>query len=151
MAIDLVGRPNNSSEPFLISIPECDLVKDPYCEGNKTMSFLRSAHIGGTSITNIREQINTQTAYLDASCVYGTSKVETDMLRTFVGGKMKEEWNLLRVPLIANPQLSSLNYIFVKEHNRLASQFAENNNDWDDETLFQEARRYIYVLIDFIT
>ena len=52
-----------------------------------------------------------------------------------------EAWNLTKIVKASDPAMAAISYLFVKEHNRLALQFAENNPDWDDDTLFYEARR----------
>jgi hypothetical protein len=44
--------------------------------------FARSAAAPGTGVTNTRQHINTQTAFLDAEAVYGISDVRLDWLRS---------------------------------------------------------------------
>jgi len=42
-----------------------------------------------------------------------------------------------------NPLLIAMHTIFVREHNRLAEEFAITNPDWDDELLYQMARKHV--------
>src|SRR5207248_7866085 len=52
---------------------------------NRSLSDPRT----GTSAANPRQQINTVTAWLDGSQVYGSDTATADKLRTHVGGRLK--------------------------------------------------------------
>ena len=57
----------------------------------KCIKFARDEPVYWTSgcvQTAYREQKNMQTSYLDLSNIYGTSKAESDSLRTKVGGQL---------------------------------------------------------------
>lgn len=47
--------------------------------------------------------------------------------------------------------LLSLQVLFLREHNRLANEFHLEHPDWDDEKLFQEARRWVIAFMQHIT
>ncbi|XP_076454774.1 salivary peroxidase/catechol oxidase-like [Babylonia areolata] len=111
-----------------------------------------------------REQINTLTSFLDASAVYGNSQDVLDKIRGQQGTMKVTEKNMLpenpsgtckkekegdycllagdhRVNVFVG--LGALHTTFVREHNRLAAAFRGLNPAWDDETVFQEARRVV--------
>ena len=50
-----------------------------------------------------------------------------------------------------NAGLASLHTVLVREHNRLASLLETVNPHWDEETLYQEARKMVGAEIQHIT
>uniref|UniRef100_A0A2M3ZYF0 Putative peroxidase n=1 Tax=Anopheles triannulatus TaxID=58253 RepID=A0A2M3ZYF0_9DIPT len=114
------------------------------------------------------EQLNTATSFIDLSVVYGNSVEENTPLRQFSGGLMKVEtrdgsdWPprnpnassvcVQRSPEDAcyltgdaraniSPHMAILHILFLREHNRIAKHLAALHPAWNDEKLFQEARR----------
>ncbi|XP_053668838.1 peroxidase-like [Anopheles marshallii] len=114
------------------------------------------------------EQLSSVTAFLDLSIVYGNGMEQTASLRQHRGGlmmvehrhgqdwpphnpnasrlcQMREESDVcyLTGDLRSNqsPHLAILQIAHLLEHNRLASELSKLNPCWDDERLFQEARR----------
>jgi peroxidase len=115
--------------------------------------------------TGARQQINSITAFVDGSNVYGSSKAESDALRSFVGGKMatsagdllpfdpNDPGSFIAGDERVNEQigLTSMHTLFVREHNWWAERLAVENPGWDDETIFQEARRMVGAEMQAIT
>ncbi|XP_045535427.1 peroxidase [Papilio machaon] len=115
------------------------------------------------------QQISTVSSYMDLSMVYGANDVQADELRSYIGGRLRtvlrggrlwppQDSNVtltcesalspnepcyltgdLRVN--QNPQLAILQIILLREHNRIADVLSRLNPIWDDETVYQEARR----------
>src|SRR6218665_898806 len=48
-------------------------------------------------------------------------------------------------------QLAVMHTLWMRMHNMLANKLAELNPQWDDETIFQEARRIIGAMVQHIT
>ena len=103
---------------------------------------------------NIRDFLNTNTAWLDLSQVYGDTKERSIELRIFQNGLLKTtiEKDVELLPFIDGEFfcgdtrceehliLSSLHTIFLREHNRLAREYQKNNPKATDEDIYQNAR-----------
>jgi len=95
--------------------------------------------------------INDNTAWWDASQVYGSSQEKQDSLRSFVDGKMTIVDGRLPIEdgeTIPNTGfnknwwigLELLHTMFVLEHNKIADMLIAANPSWEDEQIFQTAR-----------
>lgn len=174
------SQSHKPSEFVNIPVPPGDPFMDPGGTGFEIILFTRSQYDTdtGTDVDNPREQINDLSAFIDASQVYGSWSERADFLRQFEGGWMLTSSggllpfndpledmdtpplggvNLEDVFLAGDDRanevvpLTVLHTLFVREHNRVADELAAANPDWDDETVFQEARRYVGALMQSIT
>ncbi|KAI0978411.1 hypothetical protein GJ496_010496 [Pomphorhynchus laevis] len=140
----------------------------PSSDSKSCITFPRSAaaFLSAECTFLPREQISTVTAWLDLSQIYGSTTNETERLRSFEGGLMKtstffayeyppmtSDTSVCRVPhnkqcfdsgdhrINENMGLTSIYALFIREHNKIASELQRINPLWKDEDLFQEARR----------
>lgn len=72
-----------SGEEAPIPIPKCDPKYDPECTGNAVMPFTRSDYNRTGPFGAPRQQINSVTAFLDGSIIYGSSLQRENSLRAF--------------------------------------------------------------------
>ncbi len=144
-----------------ISVPRGDRNFDPAHTGGAFIPFTRSEATTGKD--GQREQINTQTALIDGSMVYGATAEKTASLRSYEGGKLKLDENGHLLPdekdvvlsgdsrAAEQPGLLSLQTLFAREHNRQAGLIADKNPSWSDDKIFNEARRIVSNEIQAIT
>lgn len=154
---------------------------DPFYSqfGITCINFVRSA-ICPTCTLGSRQLMNQVTSVIDASFVYGNAENETASLRMNDGtGRLRIQTSnfgdlLPRSQDPANDQcsfpdtndicfeagdpranqhtvLASLHTIFMREHNRIATQLRQINPQWNDERLFQETRRIVAAVVQIIT
>ncbi len=176
---DMDLTPPGTTESFNIPVPNGDLSFDPFHTGTATISLTRSIYdpLTGTSAANPRQQINTISAFIDGSMVYGSDSTRAAALRTNNGGKLATSaGNLLpyNTGLLANAndahivgdsqlflagdvraneniELTSMQTLFVREHNRLADAIAATHPAMNDEGVYQSARRIVGAEIQAIT
>lgn len=152
-------------ESFDIEVPEGDEYFDPTSSGEATISLSRSQFDAetGTSVDNPRQQVSAITAYVDGSQVYGSDQATADSLRAFEGGRLlitedgllptDDAGNVMAGDIRAaeNISLTSLQTLFVREHNRLADEIAADNPELSDEEIYQQARAVVIAEIQAIT
>ena len=167
------------TERFPISVPSGDSSFDPNGTGVMTIPMSRSNWdpATGTGTANVRQQINSITAFIDGSNVYGSDAARAAALREFVGGRLRTSTGNLMpfntdglanandahvlpdsqlflagdVRANENPELVALQTLFVREHNRIAAEAAAKNPAWTDEQLYQHARRLVIAELQKIT
>jgi len=122
-----------------------------------------------------REQINQITAWIDGSNVYGSDDDEGRKLRLLSGGRLRVTRVQGRDLLPLNPsecsdegrhrycfsagdlrcneqlELTVLHTVWMREHNRVATELSKIQPGWDDEQLYQEARRVVVAELQHIT
>lgn len=181
--IDLT-KTGTPTESFPIAVPDGDPQFDPSGTGTQTIPLSRSNYdpATGTSKANPRQQVNSITAWMDGSQIYGSDAVTADKLRSHVGGKLlTSNGDMLPINNAAtfptgtlamdnagpvpndelfaagdsraneNIELTSLQTIFVREHNRIATQLQTAHPGWSDEQLYQSARKVVIGELQVIT
>uniref|UniRef100_A0A6A7FZ72 Peroxidasin-like protein n=1 Tax=Hirondellea gigas TaxID=1518452 RepID=A0A6A7FZ72_9CRUS len=156
-------------ECYPIRLPEDDPVYSRIQE--KCQEYVRSGTAPRTGCTlGPREQINQVTSFLDASAIYGSSKEESDELRAFKRGHLKVQRGPRGTQVLLDDDnqidcrstssrykcfksgdvrvnehigIATMHQLFVREHNRIADAMGQINTHWNDEQVFQEARRIV--------
>tara|TARA_R110002111_G_scaffold107056_2_gene165461 strand:+ start:28274 stop:30550 length:2277 start_codon:yes stop_codon:yes gene_type:complete len=151
----------NPLESFPIEVPTGDLYFDPDSSGDDVIGLNRSAF--EVDEDGVRQQINQITAFIDGSMIYGSDEELAAELRTFDGGLLKtSDGDLLPygeggffqagdIRANENVALTSMHTIWVREHNRIASELAAENPDLTDEELYQQARQIVIGELQAIT
>lgn len=143
-----------------------------YSRNNVTcLNFIRSA-VCPVCELGPRQQLNENTAFLDLSQVYGSTPDQTVKLRAFAGGLLKA--NKLKTGELVlptgndkqcgsscfvagdnrvnqHPTLTALHVLALRRHNQIALNLAQRHPTWNDEYLFQEARRLAIAEYQMIT
>ncbi|BET01861.1 Animal haem peroxidase [Nesidiocoris tenuis] len=155
-------------ECFPIPIPD----KDPYFPSKdhrgQRLCIPATRSMPGQLTLGPREQMNQLTAYLDLSFMYGSDACAAAGLRLFVGGRLNATLVPGRKALLPEtsrnaecrspnricfnagddraseqPSLGSLHTVWMREHNRMATELSKINPHWNDEILYSETRRIL--------
>ncbi len=159
------------AEPFDVLVPVGDPSFDPNGTGTQVIELDRSLY---QMINGIREQININTAYIDASQVYGSDEARAQELRLLDGsGKLKtsagdllpyNEHGFLNLPdnstnyflagdVRSNEQvcLTVMHTLFVREHNYWATKFKAQQPNLDDDGIYYRARAIVGAEMQIVT
>lgn len=116
------------------------------------------------------------TSFVDGTQIYGPSISRSRELRSFQGGQLRSSQPLNGKQYLPQAQdgacrgtdntvkcfaggegrvnenlaLTSIHTIFLREHNRIATQLARLNPRWDDDRLFSETRKIIIGILQHI-
>jgi peroxidase len=158
-------------ERFDIAVPLGDPWFDPDGTGTQIIELDRSVY---QIIDGIRQQLNTDTAFIDASQVYGSDAARALELRALDGsGKLKTSegdllpYNIHGFPnapdnsagyflagdVRANEQvgLTAMHTLFMREHNYWAGRIKNMQPDLDDDAVYYRARAIVGAEIQVIT
>ena len=154
------------------------MVEDPLDPLGPMIPMMRSMAAAGTGTSSQtpRQQVNRNTSFIDASMVYGSSEARANALRAFDRGRMLLDQDgllprnvaglenandgiepdatlFLAGDVRANEQLGliSMHTLFVREHNRLADEISAAQPGWDDERVYQQARKLVGGLVQNVT
>lgn len=143
---------------------------DPFYSqfGFRCMNFVRiKLACGPECYLGYANQANSVTHFIDASLVYGNSEAGAAFLRSFQYGKLRSSHStgIELLPFTSKPSdcvpwarvcfetgdfranqllaITQFQTMFLREHNRIARGLNHINPHWDDERLFQEARRIV--------
>jgi len=164
------------SDHFDIPIPQGDPVFDPKGRGGLFLTLNRT---GALIVNGIRQQVNSNTAFLDGSVVYGSDKLRQNEMRTLDGtGHMKtSDGNLMMFNVDGLPNqppadrgldpalfflggdersneniaLSTMQNLLVREHNYWADVIKAGDPTLDDNGIYQRARAIVGAEIQSIT
>ncbi|HEX4666975.1 MAG TPA: peroxidase family protein [Chthoniobacterales bacterium] len=158
-------------ELFNIPVPLGDPDFDPNGTGTQVIELDRSLY---QMIAGIRQQLNTDTAFLDASQVYGSDEARALELRALDGtGKLKTSegdllpYNIHGFPnapddspsyflagdVRANEQvgLTAMQTLFMREHNYWATVIKQRQPNLDDDGIYYQARAIVGAELQIIT
>jgi len=139
---------------------------DPVFMPGSNISFMRSQMAPGSGVSSPRQQMNGITAWIDGSNVYGSSQSHANSLRSFTGGTltMVASANGPLLPKDGSGQflsgdvrageqsaLTSTHTLFARQHNTWSNQLGAANPSWNDETVFQAARKIVGAQMQIIT
>ena len=163
-----------------IIIPIDDEIMNPGGVEDSRIKYLRTEFISdtGSEEGNPREYPNEVSNWLDGSSIYSSSVELQDYLRMGEGGRLKvtdvDGWDMVPGGVteyvesttgddpnlqffvgdsrnIEHIGLTSLQVLFIREHNRLADGLSERHSDWSDEQVFQRAKKLVQAEIQAIT
>lgn len=121
------------------------------------------------------KQLSKVTHYIDGSAIYGSDARMMSDLRSFKHGQLKMFRDFNRDLLPLNPTaddcvvhgfacflagdvranqhltLVAVHLLFAREHNRIAERLHQINPQWNDDVLFEEARRIVIAELQHIT
>jgi len=144
---------------FPIALPQNDAFYATISTPQTCLEFSRSTAFC-EELSTVREQMNGITAFVDASNVYGSNDETSILLRSGVDGKLLANENTSSydremlpeiegvltagdVRALEMPGLATMHTLWLREHNRLASEIKVASGSLNDEEIFQIARKIL--------
>ncbi|KAJ3028691.1 UNVERIFIED_CONTAM: hypothetical protein HDU68_001111 [Siphonaria sp. JEL0065] len=148
--LDITVAPRNISDPFPIPVPTNDPVFKIPGSPEDFIPVYRSNYLGVDNTKNLRIIPNAFTAFIDCSGLYGNSDDEMKHMRSFQGGKLKSVFLEKGEfpPIIENGPMKGYFDFNIPNLNMMP---VVMHPDWDDELLFQRARRWVIAVVQKIT
>ena len=166
---DFAFTSTNKSDSFPISVPKCDFNFDETCSGNATIPFNRFASAEDNLADPHRRRYKSKgSQFLHASWLYGYSgngsefrDTPSSKLRLPNGifpfreeDEGKDVKGVQNCPLLhaadsrvnENIGMSSVFVMFAREHNAVVDYLEMMHPEWDEEVIFQEARRRLIAI-----
>lgn len=157
---NIVATVANPEEPMPIEIPPND---PTFGNTTETLHFVRNLRGAPVEDTRAERAINILSSALDLAAVYASDVDRARLLRTFQDGMMNTSAgnllpfnmeNTFNAPTSSSrfflagdhrsnehPVLTALHVIFLREHNRLATELKKSFPDWVDDELYNMARK----------
>eukprot|EP00761_Pharyngomonas_kirbyi_P005745 gb/GECH01005751.1/.p1 GENE.gb/GECH01005751.1/~~gb/GECH01005751.1/.p1 ORF type:complete len:594 (+),score=134.25 gb/GECH01005751.1/:1-1782(+) len=150
----------------------------PFLSMDRTQLFVPRG--SQKNVSGTLTSVNDQSSFLDGSVFYGPNAEVADKLRQHEDGKLKvrtdvgdqelgelPDSKVIDVPnqcsqfgpfgmasgdprTETNSVLASLHTLFVREHNYHATRLKQDHPEWNDEELFQEARKWTIAIYQHI-
>lgn len=151
------------AESLNIEVPAGDAWFDPFGTGEAEIPLSRSEYDPSTGDRDARQQVNSITAFIDGSQIYGSDAQQAALLRSFEGGRLStsegdllpinEEGFFMAGDVRANEQvgLTAMHTIWVREHNRIADRIAAEHPELEDEAIYQQTRTLVIAQLQAIT
>ncbi len=146
---------------FPVSVPKGDATFDKNATDEAELDMKRSQAV--KNIFGVDQQLNSITALIDGSNIYGSDEARTNELRSFEGGKMRLSadgslptdmrgfYEAGDIRVNENIGLTSMHTLFTREHNRIAEQLSSDNPSMNDQQIFDAARAKVTAQLQAIT